>query len=61
MQQAQILPPHYTSLTCKILTLGMNPVVAVAALHHLAVTVIIIIALVTQRAEVPCERKLGEV
>lgn len=39
-------------LTCQILTLGMNPVVATATLHHLAVVVIIIIAFITQWAEV---------
>lgn len=39
-------------LTCQILALGMNPVVATATLHHLAVVVIIIIALITKWAEV---------
>ena len=38
--------------TCQIFTLGMNPMVATATLHHLAVVVIIIVALITQWAEV---------
>lgn len=38
--------------TCQVLTLGMHPMVATATLHHLAVVVIVIIALITQWAEV---------
>lgn len=39
-------------LTCQILTLCVNPVVATATFHHLAVKVIIIVALIAERAEV---------
>lgn len=45
-------------LTCEILTLCMNPMVAAATQHHFAVIIIIVIALITQWAEVPCERRL---
>lgn len=40
-------------LTCEILTLCMNPMVAAATQHHFAVIIIIVIALITQWAEVP--------
>ena len=39
--------------TCEVLTLGVDPVLAAGALHHLAVVVVFVVALVTQWTEVP--------
>ena len=39
-------------LTCEVLTLGVDPVVASPTLHHLAVVVVVIIALIAKGAEV---------
>ena len=39
-------------LTCEVLTLGVDPVVAPPTLHHLAVVVVVVIALIAKGAEV---------
>jgi hypothetical protein len=39
--------------TCEVLALGVDPVLAAGALHHLAVVVVVVVALVTQWTEVP--------
>lgn len=44
-------------LTREVFTFGMNPAVTLPTLHHLAFVVVVIIALVTEGAEVPCKEQ----
>lgn len=47
-----------TCCTWEILTLGVDPPIALPTLHHLALVVVIIVALVTERAEVSWKPRL---
>lgn len=46
-------------LTGEVFTFGVDPAVAFPTLHHLALIVVIVIALVTERTEVSCKRDGG--
>ena len=42
-------------LTCEAFTFGMHPAATPPTLHHLALVVLVIIALITERAGIPCK------
>lgn len=50
--QTAAIAVHKQILTCQFFALCMNPVMATATLYHLALSLVILVALITEKTEV---------